>query len=74
VLRGPSESSRKPKAESSVKEPAQKQGDDPAKFVRLELAFGNVTMSRMITPAEADQVIQLSTESWLTNRVIHSTN
>jgi hypothetical protein len=65
--RGSSESSRNPKAESSVKEVAGQQSDDPPKFVRLELAFGSITMSRMITPAEADKVIQLSTESWLTN-------
>ena len=65
--RGSSRIDPKPKAESSVRKPTKEQGNDPAKFVRLELAFGNVTMSRMITPAEADKVIQLSTESWLTN-------
>jgi hypothetical protein len=67
VHRGSSRNAPKPKTESSIKEPVDQQGDDPTKFVRLELAFGNTTMWRMITPAEADKVIQLSTESWQTN-------
>jgi hypothetical protein len=67
VSRGSSRNDPNPKAEKIVTTPTGgQQDDDPTKFVRLELAFGNITMSRMITPAEADKVIQISTESWLT--------
>jgi hypothetical protein len=55
---------RKPKAESSARKPTDEQGGDPAKFVRLTLAIGPITMSRLITSAEAAKVIQLSTEPW----------
>lgn len=71
VSPGSSRNARKPQSESSVKEPTEEQGDDPAKFVRIELAFGTVTMSRMITSSEADKVIQLSIQPWLTKSARH---
>lgn len=64
VHRGSSGNAPKRKAESSVRRTAEEQGDDLAKFVRLELAFGNITMCRTITSIEADRVIQLTTEPW----------
>jgi hypothetical protein len=65
VHRGSSRSSRKPKAESTPATPSDEQGRDPA-TCRIELTIGGVTFWRTITPAEADKVLALSSQSWLT--------
>ena len=64
VHRGSSRNARKPKAESTPVAPPDQQSDDPASC-RLELTVGGITFWRLITPAEADKVLALSSQSWL---------
>jgi hypothetical protein len=62
--RGSSRNARKPKAESTAATSPDEQSGDPA-TCRVELTVGGVTFWRLITPREADQVLALSSRSWL---------
>lgn len=61
--RGSSRNARNPKAESTPVPPPDEQTDEPA-VCRIALTVGSMTFWRLITPAEADEVLALSSQSW----------
>lgn len=63
VHRGSSRNARKPKAESSVETPPDEQRDDSA-TIRIEVTVGDMIFWRLITSAEADKILRLTTEPW----------
>jgi hypothetical protein len=56
-----------PRLSRPLKKPVRAQGDDLAKL-RIELTIGSSIYWRLITPAEADKVLQLSTEPWMNKK------